>query len=286
MSAPGARLDAFAALRGGRALSAPITLELPRGSVLALVGPNGVGKSSLLAALAHTGVASRGSFSAAGAELGTLRHRDRARALALLPQDLAAPPELTVAELVGVGARAGGAADPAQAIAEALARCGIAELGARRFGTLSGGQRQLAHLARVLAQDTPIVLLDEPTSALDLAHQRAVEETIRALADDGRIVIAALHDLGIALHVSSHVLLLERGGGFAVGSPAEVLTAERVHATYGVHTELVTAPGGRQVLVPRDTPAQHAVLSIPATQASPHTPASAPDPAPAVPPPT
>ena len=248
----GARLARFAAIRGGLTLSDPISLELRPGSVLGLVGPNGAGKSSLLAALAHTGVEHVGSFDINGVPLDRMRPRARAEALALLPQDLAAPAELTVWELVGVGARAGGATNVAETVGSALQRSGIPELHARRFGSLSGGQRQLAHLARVLAQGTPVVLLDEPTSALDLAHQRAVEQTITALAASGRIVVAALHDLGFALHVSTAVLLLNGDGTTVAGPPEQVLTAERVHAAYGVPTEVHTTPGGRRVIVPRE----------------------------------
>ncbi|MBL3698049.1 iron complex transport system ATP-binding protein [Leucobacter luti] len=249
-----ARLRGFAAVRGGTPLSEPITLDLAPGSVLGLLGPNGAGKSSLLSALARTGVAHRGSFAHGGVDLGGLGHRPRARRIALLPQDLAAPPELLVSELVGVGALAGTAPDPARAITGALERCGIAELAGRRFGTLSGGQKQLAQLARVLAQDTAIVLLDEPTAALDLGHQRAVERIINALAADGRIVVAALHDLTLALNVTTSALLLDRRGGAHTGPPGTVLRPDLVHDVYGVHTELHTTPGGRRILVPADTP--------------------------------
>lgn len=242
----------FAAIRGGRPLSEPISLELDPGSVLGLLGPNGAGKSSLLSAIAHAGVESRGTFAHAGTDLGTLRPRARAERLALLPQDLAAPSELLVRELVAVGARAGGIREQEVAVTAALERAGIAELAPRRFGTLSGGQRQLTHLARVLAQNTPVVLLDEPTSALDLAHQRAVEHTIRCLAADGRIVITALHDLSLALNVCSTVLLLDRAGAALSGSPSVVLHPDHVHRVYGVHTETHTTPSGRAIIVPID----------------------------------
>lgn len=242
----------FAAVRSGRALSEPISLEVDPGSVLGLLGPNGAGKSSLLAAIAHAGVDYRGRFAHAGTELRGLRPRARAERLALLPQDLAAPAELMVRELVAVGARAGGVPHPEAAVEAALDRAGISELATRRFGALSGGQRQLTHLARVLAQDTPVVLLDEPTSALDLAHQRAVEHTIRSLADDGRIVVTALHDLSFALNVCSTVLLLDRAGTALSGSPRAVLHPDHVHRVYGVRTETHTTPSGRAIIVPRD----------------------------------
>ncbi len=249
-SRPGAALHEFQAVRGGVPLSAPISLTLPPGTVLGLLGPNGVGKSSLLSALAHSGVASRGRFVSGSTDLSQLRPARRAREVSLLPQDLAAPAELRVSELVAVGAHAGGRSDPADAAAAALARAGIGTLADRRFGTLSGGQRQLAHLARVLAQDTPIVLLDEPISALDLAHQQAVADTLRALSASGRIVIAALHDLSFASNACSHVLLLDRAGGAVAGPPVDVLAPEPITRVYGVRTEIHTTPGGRHFIMP------------------------------------
>lgn len=240
----------FAAVRSGRALSEPLSLEIPAGSVVGLLGPNGAGKSSLLAAIAHSGVASLGRCAHGSVDLGALRPRDRAQRLALLPQDLAAPAEFLVRELVAVGARAAAHPDPVAAVDVALERAGISDLADRRFGTLSGGQRQLSHLARVLAQDTPIVLLDEPTSALDLAHQRAVEHTIRRLAAEGRTVVTALHDLSFALNVCSLVLLLDRQGTALSGPPQRVLHPDHLHRVYGVRTETHRTPSGRAVIVP------------------------------------
>lgn len=241
-------LDSFGAFRGGRALSDPLDLRLLPGSVLGVVGPNGVGKSSLLGALAHAGVHSFGRVHLGARDLTVLTPRERARTISLLAQDLRAPDELQVHELVAVGAHASGRRDLTGAVDSALGEAGIPDLAARRFGTLSGGQRQLVHLARVLAQDTPIVIFDEPTSALDLFHQRAVEQTMRRLGNDGKIVITALHDLSLALNACTQILLLGTDGGSHAGAPAEVLGPELVHAAYGVHTSIHTTPHGRRFL--------------------------------------
>lgn len=241
-------LDAFGAYRGGRALGDPLDLRVLPGSVLGVVGPNGVGKSSLLSALAHAGVASFGRAHLGEHDLAALPARARSRLVSMLAQNLHAPDELRVSELVAIGAHASRRSDPAAAVRQALGEAGVSDLADRRFGTLSGGQQQLVQLARVLAQDTPVVIFDEPTSALDLFHQRVVEQTMRRLGNDGKIVIAALHDLSLALNACTQILLLDTSGESHAGPPIEVLRPELVHAAYGVHTTIHTTPLGRRFL--------------------------------------
>jgi iron complex transport system ATP-binding protein len=241
-------LDSFGAYRSNRALSDPLSLKLLPGTVLGVVGPNGVGKSSLLSALAHSGVQSFGKVHYGTQNLSRLHPRQRAQVLSLLAQDLRAPDELQVRELVAIGAAASMRKDLEAATSQALHEADISDLATRRYGALSGGQRQLVQLARVLAQDTPIVIFDEPTSALDLFHQRAVEQTMRRLGNAGKIVITALHDLSLALNACTQILLLRTDGDFHAGAPADVLRPEYVHHAYGVHTSIHTTPRGRRFL--------------------------------------
>lgn len=247
-------LEAVQVMRRGRALSDPVTVRLVPGSILGVVGPNGVGKSSMLGAIAQTGIETRGAIRYGDRELSRIPVRARTGIVSMLAQDSPAAPELRVRELVAIGARARGRRD--DAVAEAMERVGMTALADHRVSTLSGGQRQLAHLARVLAQDAAVVVLDEPTSALDIAHQGLVEQTLRMLAGRGAIVIAAVHDLSLALNVSTDVLLLDGRGGVHHGPPAVVLHPDRVHAVYGVHTTIHTAPSGRSFVAPADHPSQ------------------------------
>lgn len=245
---PSLQLHGFAASRGGRALSEPLYLTFPPGTVLGVVGPNGVGKSSFLSALAHTGVDHIGAATLGRHDLTAVSARDRARMVSLLPQDVSAPPEFLVRELVAVGARAGHRVNTESAVEHALNQLGILDLARRRFGTLSGGQQQLVQLARVLAQQAPVVIFDEPTSALDLFYQHTVEETMRSLGQKNSIVIAALHDLSFTLNTCTHVLLFAQDGTAVCGAPEVVLSADRVHEAYGVHTSIHTTPRGRRYL--------------------------------------
>lgn len=250
---PVLRLQSFGARRGGTSLSDPLSLRLNGGTVLGVVGPNGVGKSSLLGAIAGTGVSHYGSVTYGDLDLGQLRARDRAQIVSFLPQDLLAPGELRARELVEIGASATGKNTRERAL-NALDELGVAEIAERRVGTLSGGQRQLVQFARVLAQNTPIIVLDEPTSALDLFHQRAIAQTMRRLGNDGKIIIAALHDLNLALGSCSEILLLDKSGESHSGSPTDVLRPDLVHAAYGVHTRLHTTENGHSFIASVDHP--------------------------------
>lgn len=245
----GLTLDRVQAMRGGKPLSQPITLTAAPGSILALVGPNGVGKSTLLAAIARTGIAHTGSVLHDDHDLATLNAPRRARHISLLAQDSRGTEELRVRELVEIGARAGGPLREIGARTQAaLEEIGVVALADRRLGTLSGGQCQLAQLARVAAQRAPVVLLDEPAAALDLGHQVLVERVVSRFASQGRIVVAAVHDLSFALTIATSVLLLTPTGEVHHGHPRDVLTPDRIAHAYGVDTSVITTPAGRTLL--------------------------------------
>lgn len=218
------------------------------GTVTALLGPNGAGKSTLLRALAGLLPVTCGRIRLDDAELGDLSVRERARLVAMVPQHPALDFHFSAREVVMMGrhphiGRFGteSARDHA-AVDVALATTCTEELVDRDTATLSGGERQLVFIAKAIAQDTPVVLLDEPISALDVAHQLQVLQLMRALADEGRTVVAALHDLDLAARIADQAYVVGKGHVQAQGTPAEVLTPTLMRQVFGVDAHIGTDP--------------------------------------------
>jgi len=240
----------------GRAILKNISLEVYPGEVLALVGPNGAGKSSLLSVMSGDLPATTGSALLEGREVTKYRPDDAARKRAVLMQANQVSFPFTVWEVVEMGrapwARTSGLSHDAEAIADALQRADVEALVDRRFNQLSGGERARVSLARVLAQRTPVVLLDEPTAALDLKHQESVMQTVRDIADEGRAVVVVVHDLSVAAGYADRVAMVVEGRIDAIGSPADVISAERVSRVYGVEVDIekVGTPP-RPVILPK-----------------------------------
>ncbi|MGC0249447.1 ABC transporter ATP-binding protein [Pseudactinotalea sp. Z1748] len=231
-----------------RPLFDPVDATVTPGTLLGLVGPNGAGKSSLLSAVVGHGVTTSGGVRYGEADLHSLRPRRLAEVLSYMTQDSYAPNELRVRDVVGVGARAtqrsGGTE---QRIMAALDRVGVAELAPRRYARLSGGERQLVQVARILAQDAPVMLLDEPTAALDLGHQLTVMHALGERAGAGHIVIVTMHDLTQALRWADRVAVIADGRA-TFGAPGEVITPGLIRDVYGVTAEVFDSPSGAPTL--------------------------------------
>ena len=138
-----------------------------------------------------------------------------------------------------------------EAIAWAIDSVEINHLVSRRFNELSGGEKARVSLARVLAQETPIVLLDEPTAALDLHHQERVMALIQQLGRDGKAVVVVVHDLSLAAAYADHVALIVDGRLEAFGTPSDVITPERISEVYRVAVDVLFDSAGRQIVVPK-----------------------------------
>lgn len=224
------------------------------GEVTALVGPNGSGKSTFLRTMARLQPARGGTLTIDTGDEEThdglaLTAREFARRVALLTQGRPTPSGLTVRDVVEFGRYPyrgrWGRPDPdgAAAVDRALGMTGVTELSDRGADHLSGGQLQRVWLASCLAQETGVLLLDEPTTYLDLRYQVELLDLIRDLADHHGIAVGVvLHDLDQAAAVADRIALLDTGRIVADGTPAEVLTPERLSSTYGIRIDVDTDP--------------------------------------------
>ncbi|MEN0070979.1 MAG: heme ABC transporter ATP-binding protein [Propionicimonas sp.] len=240
---------------GGRLILDDISLRVVPGDLVALVGPNGAGKSSLLNVLSGELAPTRGRVTLAGRGLSRLGHLERSRQRAMLTQENTVSFPFLVREVVEMGrapwARRATPEQDGVAVDRAVAATDIAHLLHRTYPSLSGGEKARVSLARVLAQDTPVVLLDEPTAALDLGHQEDVMRVARDLARAGRAVAVILHDLSLAAAYADRVALLADGRLSAVGPAAAVLTRDRLAAVYGIAVDIVQYDGSPLVVPAR-----------------------------------
>lgn len=220
-----------------------VSFTLERGEVLAILGPNGAGKSTLLAALAGDTIPAEGTITLDGVALPQYKPVDLARRRAVLPQQTFVQFAFTVREIVEMGRSAIEPDDVDRVVIDrALRETDVYELQQRVFPTLSVGEQSRVSLSRVLAQETPILLLDEPTAALDLRHQQLVMELARSLASRGAALVVVLHDLNLASAYADRILLLRDGRLAALGPPRETLTAPLLSDIFSCHVAVMPHP--------------------------------------------
>jgi iron complex transport system ATP-binding protein len=243
---------------GDRVVVEGITTEIPPGKVTTIIGPNGCGKSTLLRALARLLRPKTGEVLLDGKAITSMRTREVARVMGMLPQSPTAPEGLTVADLVAKGRhphqswlRQWSGDDEAE-VSAALRLTGMQSLAGRPVDELSGGQRQRAWISMALAQKTDVLLLDEPTTYLDLAHQVEVLDLVDQLHSElGRTVVMVLHDLNLAVRYSDHLIVMREGKIVASGSPEELVSAELLRAVFGLESHVLVDPVSlRPLIVP------------------------------------
>ncbi|MDD7928441.1 heme ABC transporter ATP-binding protein [Microbacterium thalli] len=244
---------------GGATILRDVSLEVHYGRLLALVGPNGAGKSSLLSLLTRDQSPTTGRIMFDARPLSAWSPRELARRRAVLLQANQVAFPFTGAQVVGMGRSpwigTPQAADDGSRIAAAVAQADVAHLLHRAYPSMSGGEQARVSLARVLAQDAPVVLLDEPTAALDLRHQEDVLRVARRLAAAGRAVVVVLHDLSLAAAYADEVAMIDGGAIVAHGDAPSVLTAQRIGAVYRTAVRVFDDPeSGRPVVIPRRGP--------------------------------
>jgi iron complex transport system ATP-binding protein len=245
---------------GGRALLEGVTAHVSSGEFVAVLGPNGVGKTTLLRAIAGLYAPSRGTILLDGVRTGQLRSLERAKRVAFVSGDEIVLDALSVREVVSIGRfpyhrwwqwQAQGADEIA--VTQALTAVRIDGFADRLFSTLSAGEAQRVWIALGLAQQTPVLLLDEPTSHLDVRVAHEILELLRRLARTGKTIVCALHDLNEAAAYADRIALLGEGTLLALDAPDRLFTGTLPERAYGIAMEQVRTPDGRLRLFARES---------------------------------
>lgn len=226
----------------GRAILTGVDLTLAGGSVVALVGPNGAGKSTLLRVLSGDVTPAAGEVRFYGRRLAEFSARELAGRRAVLPQRSGVQFAFTAREVVELGRGVSTGVGDAALVARAMGETDTLDVAGASFPELSGGEQARVMLARVLAQDTPVLLLDEPTSSLDLAHQQSILEVARRWAGAGALVVVVLHDLNLASCYADRVVVIDNGEVVADGAPWAVLTEALVEDVFACPVRVVHHP--------------------------------------------
>lgn len=240
---------------GSRILSS-VDMDISRGEWLGIIGPNGAGKTTMLRAITGA-VEFEGSIGIEGSEAASLKRRDLARSVALVPQHPVLPPGMRVVDYVLLGrtphvhAVTGPSLHDLDVVAAILEALTLTAFVDRDVTTLSGGELQRTVIARALAQESPILLLDEPTTALDVGKQQEVLELVDRLRKERTLtVVSAMHDLTIAAQFPDRLVMLAAGSVVAEGSGRTVLNPSLIRAHYSANVKILDDGSGGIVVVP------------------------------------
>ena len=239
---------------GERQVLADVDLDLPAGGVIGLVGANGAGKSTLLSVMARLLGADAGTVEVGGLNVATAPGRQLATVLSVLKQDNHLAVRLTVRDLVGFGRYPHNRGRPTEhdetIVDQALEGMDLTELADRYLDEMSGGQRQRAFVAMVLAQETPYMLLDEPLNNLDMVHSVAMMRRLRAAAHElERTVVVVMHDINMAAAWSDRIVAMREGRVVLQGTPEETMTREGLSEVFGMDVPVQEIDGRRIALV-------------------------------------
>jgi iron complex transport system ATP-binding protein len=235
-----------------------VSVDVPRGSFVGILGPNGGGKTTLLGLLAGLLRPHEGRVLLDGRDLVDLSRREIARRIAVVPQETHPAFDYTVMEMVLMGRHphlgpfAVESPEDVEIGRQALAATGTEAMAERSYTTLSGGEKQRVIIASALAQSPDLLLLDEPTASLDLAYQLEIASLLARLnRERGVTMVLATHDLNLAAALCTHVVMIRGGAVLAEGATADVLTSSGVRDLYGVEADVRFHPdAGHLTVVP------------------------------------
>ncbi|MBO4424945.1 MAG: ABC transporter ATP-binding protein [Spirochaetales bacterium] len=224
-------------------------LTIPQGGFIAIAGPNGAGKSTLLKHLIKELKSPDKSVFIMENDINSMRQREIAKLISFQSQYNPKGDEFTVREAVALGRFTyGDVSSSDQKVRQALEITGISHLADKYITRISGGEFQLAMLARTICQDTGILALDEPVNNLDPRHQKMLLTLLSKLATEGKTIICVLHDLNAILWNCTKCILLDKGSVFAYGETKSVLTTENIKAVYGIDAEIIEHKGKSTII--------------------------------------
>ena len=231
-----------------------IDFMFDKSEFICIMGPNGVGKSTLIHCMNKILKPTGGTALIDGKDISTIKLKELAKNMGYVPNTSEDTFPLTVVDTVMIGLqndyKFGTPSDDLRKVYDVLRLMGIEDLALRNFDELSAGQHQKVMLARGLVREPSIVLLDEPTSNLDIRHQIEVTKTLSRLPKNKGITIVMIsHDINITAKYADRIIMIHEGKIFAVGTPSEVLTKENLRIVYGVDADIIEKDGRPHVIL-------------------------------------
>lgn len=233
-----------------------LTFEIYRGEFVGLVGPNGSGKTTLLKCLSKLYTPQEGSIELDGHDLRRLSQLEGARIYAVVPSEFTMDMNISITDTVLLGRYPyleglwwENERDEEIAL-EAMEKLNVLDFGSRKLGELSSGEKQRVLIAKALAQEAKVLLIDEPVAHLDLGYQMEIMEMLKSLARDGVTIIAAMHELNLAVKYCDKLIVLDKGRVVACGKPKDIVTQKLIEDVYGVKAIIQDIPEVGLVIIP------------------------------------
>ena len=231
-----------------KAILNKINIQIKQKEILGIVGPNGSGKTTVFNILCGLIKPTKGNIFINGININNLSITQKSKLIALAPQNTIFPEDISVFELTVMGRNpymnllSWESLDDNELAVQYINRVGILQLASKKLKHISGGERQLALIAMVLCQETPIILLDEPTSNLDIKNQLHIMDNINAIRESSnKTILINLHDLNLAAKYCDKIIFLKNGTVFSQGTPNEVITSENIRNVYGISANVLNS---------------------------------------------